>query len=784
MPQTPAPKAEANAGSGRTLAIALCVLAAIVLAMFADVIFVDRPELLSRGADMHHYFLHARRFGFSELSRGNLALWNPYVYGGTPFFGNFQSALLYPPNAVHLLLDVRHAINLSVALHVFAIGAFMFLWMRFRGLHWAACGLAAVLMMFCGAYFLHIMAGHLSNLCTMAWAPLLFLAIDGWFERRTAPWLGLGAGVVSMQILAGHPQYVFFTAVAAGLYVLCHVFAGPRRLSKLLGPAAMYAAAAALTAVQLWTGLEAAGESVRSGPLPYEFVAETSFAPENVLTAVAPRFFGDAVTGPYWGRSYVWEMSVFCGAAALALAAWAALRADRRKRRFAALLSGILFVLALGSHTPLFWVLVHYVPPFGSFRGHGKFIFCVSIFVILLAAVGLDGMIRRRERRHKAAIAIGAVAALAGVGALWVHVSGGSGVGGWWRALMAGVFSTGEGFVSAGALDDGRFVGQAADVAATSLAWGAAALAAAAGLVALSGRRAAAAYGIALLAAVEVVVFARTCRPTYEPDRIRSHPAIERWYRGELGEARFFDNRHGDRAVSAGVWNAWGSGPGVRRRYAQVMALTQGQDPSAATQIARFSRTDRKALLSMLRVAHAVVSDSRGVSLQAVGAPMRRLNLISSWRVLRDSNEMFQALAAEDFDPRREVLLEAEPGIEPSGEAPAGAVRLLESSTDHLLVEAQTSVPAILLITDAYSRDWRASADDGRPAAYTLMPANHCLQGIPLTAGRHRIRIEYAPKGYRTGKWVSIVSVFAYAAGWASWFWLYGRRRKAVAGRA
>ena len=40
-----------------------------------------------------------------------------------------------------------------------------------------------------------------------------------------------------------------------------------------------------------------------------------------------------------------------------------------------AIAAGVLFLLALGSHTPLFRVLYAWVPGFGSFRGNSKFIF-------------------------------------------------------------------------------------------------------------------------------------------------------------------------------------------------------------------------------------------------------------------------------------------------------------------------------------------------------------------------------------------------------------------------
>ena len=64
-----------------------------------------------------------------------------------------QGAQLYPPNWLFLILPTPIAINWTVALHVFAIGAFMFLWMKQRGLGAVSSFFAGALVMFCGHSF-------------------------------------------------------------------------------------------------------------------------------------------------------------------------------------------------------------------------------------------------------------------------------------------------------------------------------------------------------------------------------------------------------------------------------------------------------------------------------------------------------------------------------------------------------------------------------------------------------------------------------------------------------
>lgn len=151
--------------------ISLIFLVILTLIMLAGVLFSNNDAIISRNrGDICLHYVHLREFGFRELRNGNLALWNPYVFSGTPFLGFFQSALLYPLNWLHLVLPTSRAINIIVALHIFLAGLFMYLWTAHRRLHPAACLLSAILWMFSAPLFMHVYAGHLPLLCVMAWA--------------------------------------------------------------------------------------------------------------------------------------------------------------------------------------------------------------------------------------------------------------------------------------------------------------------------------------------------------------------------------------------------------------------------------------------------------------------------------------------------------------------------------------------------------------------------------------------------------------------------------------
>ena len=123
----------------------------------------------------------------------------------------------------------------------------------------------------------------------------------------------LGMFAVAMQLLAGFPQYVFYTAIIAGLYSLLRLLSdwNWRRAVALLS---IYPGAALLAAVQLLPAIQTTRETTRGLRLPFAFASMVAFPPENFLTLFAPNFFGEMAK--YWGRWYLWETSLFIGVVA------------------------------------------------------------------------------------------------------------------------------------------------------------------------------------------------------------------------------------------------------------------------------------------------------------------------------------------------------------------------------------------------------------------------------------------------------------------------------------
>ncbi len=747
----------------RPLRIGLGCLALLTLAMFLDTLIAPGSRVLGDSRDdLALHFLWWREFGFGELAKGNLALWNPHIFAGAPFFGAMQSALLYPLNWLFLALPLPLATNWSIALSVWLLGTFMYLWAWRRGLHPFAAFVSAALLMFCAPYFLHVPAGHLNILCAIPWIPLLFLAIDEWLASRRLAWCLVGMLTVSMQILSGHPQYVYFTALAAGGYALLRLAERrDHRGAAAAGLLSFYAGGALLAAVQLFVSFQAMAETIRSRALPFQFAASFNFPPENLITFAAPGFFGDVTNQPYWGRWYLWEACAFIGVAGLALAAYGMTTVKMAGKKALLTVAAIAALLALGNSTPLFRILFDWLPLFDRFRGAGKFIFITALVLVLFAGYGLDRVLRERTVSMRAVWAGCAITI-----ALWVAAAAIRRAD--WGRVTQAVLASGQSYADRPALQASQAF------SSLGLLLAGLTLAATVCLALWTRREHRAAFLLGALAIGEVFAFARMQRTTFD-SALLVVPQLRQFLAEHPGEYRILNLWNPNTAMSLRAFDAWGYDPGVTRRYAEFIDWSEGRDPDRATNYVTFRRFHP--LLAMLRVQYVVVTENSVMTIHPGAVrPLRRLELVGAYQIHGQRAEILRAMGEASFDPRKEVILEREPDPAPVAADTQGRARIVREGTDFMEVDAEVASPSILLVTDAWARGWRAAPLEGSSQkSYQLMPANYALRAVALDRGKHRLRLEYAPLAFHLG---AIVSVMAWAAWIAAAVLLWRRERR------
>lgn len=675
--------------------------------------------------------------------------------------GGFQSALLYPPNILYLILPVSKAINISIALHVLLIGFFMYLWTAYRNLHPLACLCSSIILMFSGPYFLHIYAGHLSNLCTIAWVPLLFLCIDRLFDQRSLKWSLIGIFTITMLILAGHPQYVHYTALAAGIYIALCLIKSNHRTRVIISLAIICIGSLLLSAVQILSGIDAARESIRSA-VSYLYAASFSFPPENIVTLLVPDFFGDMVHMDYWGRYYLWEMSLFISITGLSLAIYGVFYGERQKRRFSLTMVIILLVLALGVHTPFFQVLYHWIPGFDNFRGTSKFISVLAVFLVMLSGVGLDNLIRNKRQNILASVVLLVVGIILLGSLIWISAAVKDvNTSNYWQQILSYIVNTKEAGTNPRFYSDHEFIKMSAGFAVKSLLQSALICFLLAILFFVAKYHRIFAYFIAILAIVEILIFANASKQSFNVNTLKESD-IDMFLQEHPGDYRIFNYANPNSAMSIGARDIWGYDSTVPLRYAEFMRFAQpGLNPDNERQHLDFKKP--KTLFSMIRCRYFFIPQHGKNVVLELKDVMNRIQLISHWQVIDQRDDIFQEMGKPAFDPRQTVILETSPNIESIQKGNVGECTIEDSSTDYLTIKGKLEQPALLLITDSYSKGWQVKPLAGSSQKkYQVMPANYTLMAIPLYAGEHHLRLEYKPKAFVVGKWISLSALIVY----------------------
>ncbi|MCS7033589.1 MAG: YfhO family protein, partial [Phycisphaerae bacterium] len=500
--------------------------------------------------------------------------------------------------------------------------------------------------------------------------------------------------------------------------------------------------------------------------------ASFSFPPENLLTLVAPDAFG-TLESPregqigYFGRAYLWEVSTFIGSTALILACYAVIRLRRRAALLLVMIA-VTALLGLGANTPVHRILFDWLPGFSTFRGSSKFFFLTSLFLVCLAATGYRELLRRRSDRAMPMIAAGIALALA-IGGLCIRASGAAGPEGAFARLLVRIaeraIEMGDPCVNLLLLQDRQVILQAAAISSRSLliasAWGAAV-----GCLTLLGYWWRPAMLLVALAGIaEVFVFARVNRPTSPMDAPLPSVWAEALDRLPDG-VRFVRNpsTYERRPGRQHIPDAWGYDPGVLRRYAELMYAGQNYDPDLVESSLGF-RIPAFPIFRLARIGLVLESQPQSAAFPLPLAPLPQALLVPSARAVRSRDEMFAILTTADFDPAYTVLLDRPPAIPIAGRSPIPVpMKVIDTDTREFQIDVATS--AVLLVTEAYSRYWRVAPVSSPPpgqGAYEVLPGNWAFLAIPLAQGRHHFRLEYVPRGYMVGLWISLGTTLAFA---------------------
>jgi len=766
------------------LPFALLILAVVALfpgVLAGEVLFWGLPSL---------QFYPWREFAFEQIAAGHLPTWNPLVGAGAPLLANYQTAVFYPPNWLHLLLPDAHAMSIVAVLHVLWAGLGMWLFSGVLGL--PAFGRAFSTLAYALSGYLIGRAGSFPTADAAAWIPWIFWL--AWRVMAGGRWRDAGglALAFALQLLAGHAQTTWYSAVAVGLFALW-IALWPRRGEPGRGRARALALAglaallgAGIAAVQLLPTAEYLLESQRSGGLDYGTLTNLSYHPLRLVTWLNPNFFGSPIDGSYLtkGKGAFFEDHAYIGflpIIAAGAAVWGWLRLRRTAPRDPAFrtipfwaglaLLGLFF--AAGKHNPLFRALVDLVPTFDAFRDPVRWLILPVFGLSVLAGIGTG-----HWGRGKWIV-------------FWSRLAGAGGAG---LAIMA------LGFVT--------FSDPTSDTLRV-LSWSMAELGcwiAVAALLTLVKPDAATGTSPGLWRAAVLVFVALDLawagaglNPTVTPDYFTGEVAIARpagriyWFEDTEDDVTFGGDEDapnpppgyfnlGDYRIAQDNWRAVRTSLLPNLTMLDGVATLNNNDPLLPGSFSRYI-----ALIEERGPAAGSLLRAGGVS-QVYGPapggwagsnpatapddpPLAWLVPEALW--LGTDAAIEDALRDPAWDPAQTAVLRGDPPDDaPGAPLTTGTVSLIDESPTRLTYRVKADGAGFLVLSRAWYPGWRAEREGG---PVDLVRANLAFMAVALMPGESTVTLSYSLTHWRTGVALSGIAL-ALAIGLGAWGWARGRR--------
>jgi hypothetical protein len=125
---------------------------------------------------------------------------------------------------------------------------------------------------------------------------------------------------------------------------------------------------------------------------------------------------------------------------------------------------------------------------------------------------------------------------------------------------------------------------------------------------------------------------------------------------------------------------------------------------------------------------------------------------------MNDKHQLLSLLFSQEFDPKKQVLLENSIPINPSLNTKSKTT-IRSYKEDEVVIDVNTDSDTMIVVTDTYYPGWQAFVDGQETKIYR---ANYALRALVAPKGIHTIVMKYNPFSFRLGVFMSLGFVSLY----------------------
>jgi hypothetical protein len=721
---------------------AITVIISLVIIFFRDI--------LLRNAYLWEDFLYQyypfRNFAAVSIAQGQLPLWNPYTFSGNPFQADIQSALFYIPNLL-LTLFVSggrlsfYWVEVLLIVHFMIAGVGTYYLVREFGLHRVFALFSGLVYALSGYMITH--AIHLPIISQIAWFPIVLLLFRRSLMQKSILYMIIAGLVLGHAVLAGFPQlslYIFFFLF---VYFLFEYFSDLKHDGflksiplPLLG-AGTIAIAIGFAAIQLLPTMELAPYSQRA-EITFEKSLEGALSWGQLFTLLAPKLFGstDAQGSTYFGPGQYWaywESCFYIGIPALIVSLFSLIHIRRNKYVVFFWTIAIFSALyALGDYFILHKLFFNYVPGFSKFRSIGRITVYFTLGGAVLSGFGLQAIVEAVQSNARM-IKRGVLIIIAGAVVFWI-------------LGQVGIFqphNQRQNIEQVQSLINREFTKSTVLLLVTAT------------IIYLLGLRKIG--GVVVMAALIAVQFVDVHMFGFDQNNGTMNP--DEYYNRT---ARVVDVLRRDGEKEYFRINARLGGAMILDRNQGMIDrifMMEGYTPLVLQRIfppaVSWDQT-----CDMLNAKYRVVVDEkqRRIDLTTASTYTPRAYFVYSAKVIPDEKKVKATMESMEFNPWETVVVEEDPHfpLTESHDTTRGTADITSYELTKISLDVSTPRNGFLVLSEIYYPGWVAYVDGVSQNVYR---ADWSLRAIPVTAGIHKIQVNYEPQPFRRGMWISFATI-------------------------
>jgi len=757
---------------------ALLLLVATIVWFGHEMVFAGKVPFYR---DLGLYFYP---IGFSvaeSFKSAELPLWNQHIAMGFPLLAAFQSGAFYPPNLLYLLFPFFSAVTAIFLFHYFVAATGSYALCRNWGYPPYLAAVGAFLFTFGGMVV--SLTNVMNHFQTAVWLPWVILFSER--ALRSGSWRDFLVFTVALlfPFLAGSPE-VYLMSLGLVFLSSLRVRWAEKKISYLrvfFLPVAANALVFGLAMAQILPTLELFLESRWREPMGYVEKPIYSLNPWHLVNL----FFLDKEVNLAAGkgahffflRDPPFLLSYYLGVPALVGIALWLFYSSLKEKTFLLSLIALSLVLAMGGHTPVYPFLHRNLPFMSFFRFPEKFFFLASALLLFVALSGLYVHLHLRPEGSPAkAMAFLVLVALVPLFGLYAFLRFDTAPLTRFIAWMteSSILSTATlGKTSAAIVNMERQIALVFGTLILLFAWQKEKLRAGLFQILIV-----AAAFIDLGSAHRPYQFLLDSEMVYKSPRVLANPDSDPYrlfyYPGpgnlhpsyyalprEPSFGEFQSLVYSNLLPNAGVLYGFDYMQEIdalrRWPYMAFLGVASGLPPESLYR-----------LLGALNVKYIVSFRALGdKGLTLVGhfpeypswlykldRVVPRVYVAPKVIMQQEPAKVLIRLAAEDFDPLREVIVD-QPLVMTAAKDFQGQAGIVRYTNHDVTIRASLNGPGVLVLTDSFYPGWRAYVDGKETKIFR---ANLFFRGVSLTAGEHVVEFRYEPRSFMIGTFISLAT--------------------------